>query len=119
MAFAIVGTILHFIQLYQSGTIYITSLLMGIGCGYLSVFVTSTSEHFGTNLRVTATATVTNFMRGAVTILIPLRIWIQEMGSFSLSQSLIFTGIIVWSVAIISVFWLPETYGRNLDFLEE
>jgi MFS family permease len=119
MAFAIVGTILHFIQLYQSGTIYITSLLMGIGCGYLSVFVSSTSEHFGTNLRVTSTATVTNFMRGAVTILIPLRIWIQEMGSFSLSQSLIFTGIIVWSVAIISVFWLPETYGRNLDFLEE
>jgi MFS family permease len=119
MAFAIVGTILHFIQLYQSGTIYITSLLMGIGCGYLSVFVTSTSEHFGTNLRVTATATVTNFMRGAVTILIPLRIWIQEMGSFSLSQSLIFTGIIVWSVALVSVFWLPETYGRNLDFLEE
>jgi MFS family permease len=119
MIFAIGGTILHFIQLYQSGSIYVTSLLMGIGCGYLSVFVTSTSEHFGTNLRVTATATVTNFMRGAVTILIPLRIWIQEMGSFSLSQSLIFTGIIVWSVALIAVFWLPETYGRNLDFLEE
>ena len=119
MAFAIVGTILHFIQLYQSGSIYITSLLMGIGCGYLSVFVTSTSEHFGTNLRVSATATVTNFMRGAVTILIPLRIWIQEMGSFTLSQSLIFTGIIVWSVALIAVFWLPETYGRNLDYLEE
>ena len=119
MIFAIGGTILHFIQLYQSGSIYVTSLLMGIGCGYLSVFVTSTSEHFGTNLRVTATATVTNFMRGAVTILIPLRIWIQEMGSFSLSQSLIFTGIIVWSVALVSVFWLPETYGRNLDFLEE
>ncbi len=119
MAFAIVGTILHFIQLYQSGSIYVTSLLMGIGCGYLSVFVTSTSEHFGTNLRVTATATVTNFMRGAVTILIPLRIWIQEMGSFSLSQSLIFTGIIVWSLALIAVLWLPETYGRNLDFLEE
>jgi MFS transporter, putative metabolite:H+ symporter len=119
MAFAILGTILHFILLYQSGSIYITSLLMGIGCGYLSVFVTSTSEHFGTNLRVTATATVTNFMRGAVTILIPLRIWIQEMGSFSLSHSLIFTGIIVWSLALIAVFWLPETYGRNLDYLEE
>ena len=118
MAFAILGTILHFILLYQSGSIYITSLLMGIGCGYLSVFVTSTSEHFGTNLRVTATATVTNFMRGAVTILIPLRIWIQEMGSFSLSHSLIFTGIIVWSLALIAVFWLPETYGRNLDYLE-
>jgi MFS family permease len=119
MAFAIMGTILHFIQLYQSGSIYVTSLLMGIGCGYLSVFVTSTSEHFGTNLRVSATATVTNFMRGAVTILIPLRIWIQEMGSFSLSQSLIFTGIIVWSMALIAVLWLPETYGRNLDYLEE
>lgn len=92
---------------------------MGLGCGYLSVFVTTTSELFGTNLRVTATATVTNFMRGAVTILIPFRIWVESTLSCSLSQSLIITGIVVWSAALLAVFFLPDTYGRNLDFVEE
>ncbi len=119
MALAILSTALHFNQLYQSAQIYATSFLMGLGCGYLSVFVTTTSEQFGTNLRVTATATVTNFMRGAVTVLIPLRIFIQDLGGFSITVSLIITGIIVWTLAIIALLWLPETYGRDLDFVEE
>ncbi|MFM2155418.1 MAG: hypothetical protein RL516_167 [Bacteroidota bacterium] len=119
MSIAIIGTILHFNQLYLSSAIYFTSFLMGFGCGYLSVFVTSTSEHFGTNLRVTVTATVTNFMRGAVTILIPLRIFIQNQGGFSLTSSLIITGCIVWFIAIMSVLLLPDTYGKDLHFVEE
>jgi len=119
MSIAIIGTILHFNQLYQSTTLYFTSFLMGFGCGYLSVFVTTTAEHFGTNLRVTVTATVTNFMRGAVTILIPLRIFIQNQGGVTLITSLIITGGIVWMLALIAVILLPDTYGKDLDFVEE
>ena len=119
MAIAILGTFLHFNQLYQSSPIYFTSFLMGLGCGYLSVFVTTTAEHFGTNLRVTVTATVTNFMRGAVTILIPLRIFLQAQFELNITGSLIITGIIVWALAIISVVILPDTYGKDLDFVEE
>lgn len=119
MSIAIIGTILHFNQLYQSAALYFTSFLMGFGCGYLSVFVTSTAEHFGTNLRVTVTATVTNFMRGAVTILIPLRIFIQNQGGVSLTTSLIITGCIVWLLAIMAVVLLPDTYGKDLHFVEE
>jgi MFS family permease len=119
MSIAIIGTILHFNQLYQSSAIYFTSFLMGFGCGYLSVFVTSTAEHFGTNLRVTVTATVTNFMRGAVTILIPLRIFLQSQFELDITGSLIITGIIVWALAIIAVVILPDTYGKDLNFVEE
>ena len=119
MGIAILGTFLHFNQLYQSSPIYFTSFLMGLGCGYLSVFVTTTAEHFGTNLRVTVTATVTNFMRGAVTILIPLRIFLQAQFELNITGSLIITGIIVWTLAIISVVILPDTYGKDLDFVEE
>jgi hypothetical protein len=92
---------------------------MGLGCGYLSVFVTSTAEHFGTNLRVTVTATVTNFMRGAVTLLIPLHQWIENKFNYSLTQGLATTGIIVWILALIPTLLLPETYGKNLEFIEE
>ncbi len=119
MIIAVLSTALHFYQLFHSSSIYVTALLIGTGCGYLSVFVTATSEHFGTNLRVTVTATVTNFMRGAVTILIPLRIWIESIFNTSLSTSLLWVGLLVWIPALLAVWWMPETYGRNLDFLED
>ncbi len=119
MLLAVFSTAMHFYQLYHSSSIYLTSLFIGLGCGYLSVFVTSTSEHFGTNLRVTVTATVTNFMRGAVTLLIPLRILIQETFITSITNSLIYIGFLVWIPAIVAVLLLPDTYGRNLNFLEE
>ena len=119
MTIAVLSTALHFYQLFHASTIYVTALLIGTGCGYLSVFVTATSEHFGTNLRVTVTATVTNFMRGAVTILIPLRIWIESAFNTSLSTSLLWVGILVWIPALLAVWWMPETYGRDLDFLED
>ena len=119
MTIAVLSTALHFYQLFHASTIYVTALLIGTGCGYLSVFVTATSEHFGTNLRVTVTATVTNFMRGAVTILIPLRMWVESAFNTSLSTSLLWVGILVWIPALLAVWWMPETYGRNLDFIED
>jgi MFS family permease len=119
MIIAVLSTALHFYQLFHASMIYITALLIGTGCGYLSVFVTATSEHFGTNLRVTVTATVTNFMRGAVTILIPLRMWVESAFNTTLSTSLLWVGLLVWIPALLAVWWMPETYGRNLDFIED
>lgn len=119
MSIAILATAYHFMMLQFSMPIYISSLLIGLGCGYLSVFVTATSEHFGTNLRVTVTATVTNFMRGAVTLLIPLRILIQDVGDTSITTSLMVVGVVVWIPALLAAFWLPDTYGKDLSFMEE
>ena len=92
---------------------------MGLGCGYLSVFVTSTAEHFGINLRVTVAATVTNFMRGAVVLLIPLHQALEHYFHLSLTGGLAITGCIVWGLAFISVLALPDTFGRSLAFTEE
>ncbi len=118
MGFALVATLVHFGLIYSAMGLNLSSLLMGIGCGYLSVFVTSTAEHFGTNMRVLVTSTVTNFMRGAVTILIPFHIWIESQFDTGLVESLAITGILVWVAALISVIYLPETYGKNLDYVE-
>ena len=119
MFLAVICTVIHFLFIYNSHNLYLTSLGMGIGCGYLSVFVTTTAEHFGVNLRVLVTATVTNFMRGAVVLLVPLHLWIESFFSVDLIQSLIFVGVGVWVLAILSVAFLPETFGRNLDYIEE
>ena len=121
LAFMILGisaTIYHFIRIYDSQNLVFTSFLMGLGCGYLSIFVTTTAEHFGTNLRVTVTATVTNFMRGAVTLLIPLHQYIEHRYNLPLTQGLAITGIIVWTMALLAVIILPETYGKSLNYNE-
>lgn len=119
MGFGILASILHFVNIYSDGHLVITSFLMGLGCGYLSVFVTSTAEQFGTNLRVTITATVTNFMRGAVVVLIPMHQFLQKSFDISLTHSLIFTGIVVWALALSSAIALSETFGKDLNFEEK
>lgn len=100
-------------------SLVLLSFLMGFGCGYLSVFVTTTSELFGTNLRVTATSSVTNFMRGSVSILIPLQILLRNWFDLSLMYTLSIIGVMVWLLAFYSVMKSKETFGRDLDFNEE
>ena len=92
---------------------------MGFGCGYLSVFVTSTSEQFGTNLRVTITATVTNFMRGAVVLLIPLHQFIESFFKTNLTTGVAITGVIIWTLALLSIVLINETFGKNLNYIED
>ena len=118
MFFGVLVTFFHFLHIYHGYGLNLTSYLMGLGCGYLSVFVTTTSEHFGTNLRVTVTATVTNFMRGAVTLMIPFHIFIEKQFGLTLTEGLMITGSIVWALALLSAFVLPETYGKSMDFTE-
>jgi len=119
MCFALVATMAHFMVIELGMGLNLTSLLMGFGCGYLSVFVTSTAEHFGTNLRVLITSTVTNFMRGSVTILVPLHLLIEKELGLDLVQSLAILGMLVWICAIAAAIFLPDTYGKNLDYIEE
>lgn len=118
MALGILSTAYHFVLISTGKEFYITSLLMGLGCGYLSVFVTTTAEHFGINLRVTVTATVTNFMRGAVVLLVPLHQGLEQAFGLSLTGGLIATGCIVWASALTSAIALPDTFGRSLAFTE-
>ncbi|MFM9027518.1 MAG: MFS transporter, partial [Bacteroidota bacterium] len=93
--FAIVAFFFSVMVIRTSTAMGVCALLMGFGCGFMSIFVTTVAESFGTNLRVTATATITNFMRGAVTVLIPLRMWLERQLSFTMEGSLIIIGIIV------------------------
>ena len=118
MTLGIAATLCHFALVDRGQQLNITSFLMGLGCGYLSVFITSTAEHFGTNLRVTVTATVTNFMRGALVLLIPLHQFIEHAFGLTLTAGLAITGCIVWALAMLSAIILPDTFGKSLAFTE-
>ncbi len=118
MALGLLSTAYHFVRINGSQQLSTTSFLMGLGCGYLSVFVTATAEHFGINLRVTVTATVTNFMRGALVLLIPLHQGLEHLLGLSLTGGLAITGCIVWGLALVAVIALPDTFGKSLAYTE-
>jgi MFS family permease len=120
MLLALCVCVLWFAQFYISNflSFSLLSLFMGLGCGYLSVFVTATSEQFGTNLRVTATSSATNLMRGSIAVLVPLHLFLVESIGLSRSGSLAAIGIVVWSAALHAVHAMHETFGRSLDFIE-
>lgn len=118
MVLAVAATAMYFIAFAEGTGSYTACFIMGLGCGYLSVFATATAEHFGTNLRVLVTATVTNFMRGSVTLMIPFHLWLERLLGLGTAGGLIVTGCIVWALALASALVLPETYGVEMDRVE-
>ena len=97
---------------------YTVLLLLGIPMGGLwTIFVTAASEQFGTNLRATVTTSAPNFVRGA-TILITYMLGAMVPG-FGLWWSGVLIGILFSALAIVSVFFIDETYGKDLDYMED
>jgi MFS transporter, putative metabolite:H+ symporter len=111
-------TIVYFLLFNASPAIfYLTLFLLGIPMGGLwSVFITSASEQFGTNLRATVTTSAPNFVRGS-TILITML-----LGTLTPITGLWFSGVIVGviviSVSLASALLSEETYGKELDYFE-
>jgi len=96
---------------------YTVLLLLGIPMGGLwAIFITTASEQFGTNIRATVTTSAPNFVRGG-TILITFL-----LGLFTPLVGLWYSGVIVGvifiAIALVSVFLTEETYGKDLDYVE-
>lgn len=91
--------------------------LLGFATGYWAVFVTSASEQFGTNLRGTVATTAPNFVRGAV---VPVTLSYEALvGSAGVLGAAIVVGVATIVLAAIALAALPETYGKDLDYVEE
>jgi putative MFS transporter len=95
---------------------YSITFVLGLAMGYWGVFITVASEQFGTNIRSTVTTTVPNFVRGST---VPMIIWWNYMAADKgVLQSAIIVAAVVISVAIVAVFFLQETHGKDLDYIE-
>jgi MFS family permease len=101
---------------YTPEFLYLILFILGIANGYWAVFVTVASEQFGTNIRSTATTTIPNFVRGAT---VPVLIWWKYMSeSMGIIQSSMIVGAVVILLAVVAVFFLEESYGKDLDYIE-
>lgn len=96
---------------------YFLCLCLGIATGYWVVFVTMASEQFGTNLRATVTTTAPNFVRGSLILVTMLFTFITRKTDIVTSG--IIVGSLVMLIAFVSLWNLDETYGKDLDYLEE
>lgn len=90
--------------------------VLGFSTGYWAVFVTVASEHFGTNLRATATTSAPNFVRGSVVL---LTLSFQALKpALGIEGSALAVGTVVLIAALLATRELEETYGKDLDFIE-
>lgn len=100
----------------DAAAFHLVCFALGITSGYWAVFVTIAAEQFGTNLRGTVATTVPNFVRGSVVVLTSsFEALTGPLGVLGAAAAL---GAVVLAVAAWAVATLPESYGRDLDFVE-
>lgn len=101
----------------MSSTLFYTlCFLIGAGTGYWAIFVTMSSEQFGTNLRSTVTTTVPNFVRGSV---VPVTLLFKYLkGSVGIIESALIVGAICMAAAYIATYFVKETFHEDLDYIE-
>lgn len=98
-------------------TFYFITFALGLAMGYWAIFITVASEQFGTNIRSTATTTVPNFVRGATAL---LTLWWTSMSlNMGIWKSAIIVGAVVIPLSLVAIFFLEESHGKNLDYIEE
>lgn len=98
------------------GWLYATCGLIGFSVGYWAMFVTIAAEQFGTNLRSTVASTVPNFIRGSVVPLTMLFLYIAR--HWGLVTSAWILGGLCLVTAFTALFFMEETFHRDLDFVE-
>lgn len=105
------------IALPTAEAIYFVCMGLGFSIGYWALFVTIAAEQFGTNIRATVATTVPNFVRGS---LIPITLLFNYFkGQTDIMQSGLLVGGLTFIIALLALWGLPETFGKDLNFVEE
>jgi len=112
-----------FFTLKGGGTafnMYLICMGLGFGSGISVLYITMSAEQFGTNLRATAAISIPNLVRGFLPIILML---FQFLRGNSMLNNYVtaawVTGVIVLVIGLISLFFTNETFGKELDFVEE
>ncbi len=122
-AMTIVSILLYFNQAEGTDTgMYAICMFMGFATGFWALFVTMAAEHFGTNLRATAATTAPNMVRGSLPIILLLFNALKPDTNWTGAEYIhaaAITGIVVMVVSSLAVIFTEETFGKDLNFIEE
>jgi MFS transporter, putative metabolite:H+ symporter len=118
-AITIFFAFLFFLQKSGSATVfYLICAGLGYGTGFTVVYITMSAEQFGTNLRATAAISIPNMVRGALPLILLLFKFTRELFKSYLIGGWV-TGIILMAIALWAAYYTEETFGRELNFVEE
>ena len=118
-AITIIFTTLFFLQQGGSATtFYLICAGLGYGTGFTVVYITMSAEQFGTNLRATAAISIPNMVRGALPLIILLFKYTRDLFDSYVTGGWV-TGVILMSIAVIAAWNMEETFGKDLNFVEE
>ena len=99
---------------------YLLCMGLGFGSGISVLYITMSAEQFGTNLRATAAISIPNPVRGFLPLILLLFKFLR--GNSMLNNYVTaawVTGVIVLAIGFVSVLFTQETFGKELDFIEE
>jgi putative MFS transporter len=113
----LVGIYLYGLRGATAHTYYMVCFVLGISVGFWALFVTVAAEQFGTNLRATVATTAPNFARGSVVLLVPAFRWAEAAFGSRITGAAVLA-----AVSLLVAFWavstLPESFGKDLDYVE-
>ncbi len=97
---------------------YLICAALGLSTGFWAIFVTMAAEQFGTNLRATAATTIPNMVRGALPLMLILFDSLKYYTN-SYTTAGLYVGIIVMVISTTAAYFTRETFGKDLNFVEE
>ncbi len=118
-SFTLISIAFYFLQNGNGGasTMYLICAAMGFSTGFWAIFVTMAAEQFGTNLRASAATTIPNMVRGSLPLMLLMFNGFQNFTTYI--DAAIWVGIIVMAVSITAAYFTKETFGKDLNFIEE
>ncbi|MGD9650222.1 MAG: MFS transporter [Dongiaceae bacterium] len=117
IAFALAIMVYAFIGSASTVVFYGCYVLMGLACGYWTIFAQMGAENFGTNIRSTLATSIPNFVRATI---IPVTLLFQfiKLHSSVLESALIVSALVI-ALALWALSKLPETFHQDLEYVEK
>jgi MFS transporter, putative metabolite:H+ symporter len=126
LAYYLILSISIFFFFYTNGggnatNMYLLCALLGFGSGISVLYITMSAENFGTNLRATAAISIPNLVRGFLPLILILFKFLRSDYCFkdNYLKAAWVVGIIVMSIGFIAALNTKETFGKDLNFIEE
>lgn len=113
--------VLYFMQSGGRGTVqsmYIICAFLGYGAGFSVLYITMSAEQFGTNLRASTAISIPNVVRGILPLIILLHRGLRSVSGDYLTAGWM-TGIIIMTIAVIAAYHTKESFGKDMNFIEE
>lgn len=92
---------------------------LGFGSGISVLYIIASAEQFGTNLRASASTSITNFVRGFTPLLFLIFAQLRSYPSIGYLKGACIIGVVVMLISFTALYFTKETYGKDLDFIEE